>query len=148
MGRNNLVALSAHGDHCSWRAVALVHQAYEALRKEIAQNHLNPKDNSNYDNESSLLNEISSNLKDAIVNETKNLYLKEHKNIKEPLYDANEIASITRSILKINNSPVSNSNRSTLELAMSYFNRVMAKNNLISLSHEIINSKFSNDYNA
>ena len=76
MGRNNLVALSAHGDHCSWRAVALVHQAYEALRKEIAQNHLNPKDNSNYDNESSLLNEISSNLKDAIVNETKNLYLK------------------------------------------------------------------------
>ena len=85
-----MALFSAHGNHCSWRATALIDQVYQLLNELILQNHLDDAGEAHHDQ----LDIMFSDLKDKFVAKTRAHYLDtDLANAIEPLNQLNSFTA-------------------------------------------------------
>lgn len=133
--------LSQHDGHCSWRAEALINESYAMMCSLISDNRL---DNENLDvvrNTQYLLKSTFTDLKNKIIEEAKNDYLRTHVGEAEPLNVCNRIAAHLRFLLGITQTRPNQDG----EKAQEYFNRLTSKKEIIRMSHDIISHNFEDE---
>ena len=126
-----LVTMSLHGAHCSWRAEAIVNTVYSKLVKFL------------FDQGKILGNDLDGafcELKEKLVGNVHDDYIKNNPNDNEPLNDINKIVKGMKYKFGM-----PGGDRIYEGYAGDYFKNAMKADNLIKLSYEILNKLEENE---
>ena len=127
--------MALHGGHCEWRAVAIINTVYDILTNYLRESGKIKSDNA--------MDDVFCELKDKMVVDAMDNFLKEHVNSHEPLDDVNDLVSGLRYRFNIPGGNVDDAGR---RIVKKYIIKKMV-GSFIRLSHEILD-KFEYDKRA
>lgn len=119
--------MAVHGGHCEWRAEAITNTVFDMLTNFLRETGKIKSDN--------VMDDVFCELKDKMISDAKDNFLKEHVNSREPLLDANKLVSGLRYWLNI---PGGNKEKSEELFVKRYIEEKMV-NSFIRLSHDVLN---------